>query len=126
MTVTIDEYKKILEKEFNITEFFDDDTNLKRSFNLGTILLTPSTKLKQRNWLKKAVDEWERGGRTILILTTVRFNCKYFSKYINQVSETRLLLTQIEYKDHKSIKPMVLAIYKEKPLREINHLVNFN
>ena len=126
MGVTVDEYINTLKKEFDITEFFDSDNCLKRSFNTGTILLTPNPKLKQRNWLKKAFDEWERGGRTILLLTPVRISCKYFLKYLGRVAETRILTTHLDYKDHRATKPMVLAIYKAKPLRELNHLVIFN
>jgi len=124
--ITLDEYVKTLTDEFQITETYNSDINLNRSFNVGTILLTPSVKLKQRNWLKKAFDEWERGGRTILLLTPVRIKCKYFLKYLGSVAECRMLTTFIDYKDHIITKPMVLAVYKAKPLREINHLVTFD
>jgi hypothetical protein len=126
MSITIEDYKNKIKEEFNFSECYDIDDNLQRSFNPGTILLTPGGRQKHRAWLKKAFDEWQRGGRTILLLTPFRTDCKYFLTHLSSVAEIRVLKTSIRYKDHLVTKPMVLAIYKALPLMERNHLVTFN
>jgi hypothetical protein len=126
MNVTIDEYKKTINSEFNFSESYDGEESLHRSFGIGTILLTPCVKQKQRPWLKKAFDEWNRGGRTILLVTPLRLTCKYFKHYLNNSVEIRVIRTPLMYKQQVILRPMVLAIFKSKPLRELNHLVTFD
>ena len=126
MSLSIDEYKKKIAEEFNFSECYDCDESLVRSFNTGTILLTPGAKQKQRPWLRKAFDEWCRGGRTVLLVTPFRTSCKYFQLYLSNNAEIRPITTSLLYKDHRVSKPMVLAIFKAKPLRELNHYVVFD
>jgi len=126
MSVSIDTYIKTLETEFYFSECYDTNESLVRSFNPGTILLTPHAKLKQRPWLKKAFDEWNRGGRTILLVTPFRTSCKYFQEFLTKNAEIRVITTSLLYKDHKVLRPMVLAIFKAKPTRELTHLVTFD
>lgn len=125
MTITIEEYKNTISGEFVFSECYDTDDSLHRSFSVGTILLTPFIKQKQRPWLKKAFDEWNRGGRTIVLITPFRTSCKYFQEYITKNAEIRVITTSLTYKEQIVLRPMILAIFKAKPLRELNHLVTF-
>jgi len=126
MSVTIDEYKNTILNEFVFSESYNNDNELSKSFSVGTILLTPTVKQKQRPWLKKAYDEWNRGGRTILLVTPFRTSCKYFQEYLTKNAEIRVITTSLTYKEQVVLRPMVLAIFKAKPLRELNHLVTFD
>jgi hypothetical protein len=126
MSITIEEYKNKIKEEFNFSECYDSDENLLRSFNTGTILLAPTGKQKHRPWIKKAFDEWNRGGRTILLITPFKTQCKYFQTNLSNFAEIRVITNSIKYKDHMVTKPMVLAIYKAQPFIERKHLVTFD
>jgi hypothetical protein len=126
MSVTIDDYKNTIQNEFLFSECYDTDESLVRSFNIGTILLMPHPKHKQRPWLRKAFDEWNRGGRRVLLITPFRTSCKYFQEYLTKNAEIRVITTSLKYGEHIVLRPMILAIFKAKPLRELNHLVTFD
>jgi hypothetical protein len=127
MDMTIEEYKKKIDAEFHFSESYCDDNQLNIYFNPGTILLTPMTSHNHRRWISKAFFEWERGGRTIVVITQFKTGCKYFKNLVTAVAEVRLINECLIY-DNKKFpnKQMIMAIYKAKPLKELNHLVTFN
>lgn len=127
VTLTIDEYKNKLNTEFNFTASYDNDNDLNIPFDEGTIFLAPPIKSKQRKWLNKAFKEWQRGGRTIVIVTALKQNCKYFNELLINVSEQRLVTDYLIYKNYLRVtRPMITAIYKALPITPKNHLITFD
>jgi hypothetical protein len=126
MSIGIDEYKNIINSEFAFSESYDTADALNKSFSPGTIILTPNPKLKQRPWLRKALDEWNRGGRTILLVTPFRTSCKYFQEYLTKHAEIRVITASLSYNQQAITRPMILAIFKAKPGMQLNHLVTFD
>ena len=125
--VSIEDYKKKLGTEFLFTESYDRDYDLNKSFNPGIILLTPHPKDKQRPWLAKSVFEWNRTGRTIVLITPFKPACRYFTKFITKNAEIRPITDSLIYTNNqREIKPMIVAIFKERPIKPVNSYVIFD
>jgi len=125
--ITIEEYKIRLAEEFDFSEQYDKEAHLNKSFSTGTILLTPMESNNHRRWVNKAIFEWNRGGRTIVLVTQLRPDCKYYKKNVAAHAEIRLINECIIYNNKKNItKQYIVAIFKAQPSRQLNYLVEFN
>lgn len=128
MNITpIEEFKNKLATEFVFTESYSTELDLERSFNHGVILLTPHPKDRQRPWLAKSVFEWNRTGRTIVLITPFKPACRYFSKFVTQNAEIRPITDSLIYtSNQREIKPMCVAIFKEKTAKPLSTYVTFD
>jgi hypothetical protein len=117
--------KKKLETEFNFSEIYETlDAQAQEQFQPGNILLLPFYREYQRPWMTKAYYEWLKGDRTIVLVSPLKATCRYFKKFVTDVAEIRPV--NITDNNHKSIKPMIIAIYKKRVLGEPNFTVTFN
>ena len=123
MNCTLQEYKDKIYKQYNCTEFHDSHTSLKSAFSPGVILLMPDFSTKQRQWIMKSYEQWMRGGRTIILVTQLKTFCAYSKDYLFPHAEIKIIYETIFIDGKKITKPMILAIYKEIPLRIPNPLV---
>ena len=123
MNITLEEYKNKIYKNYNCTEFHDSPSSLKASFKTGTILLIPDFSIKQRQWIMKAYEQWMRCGRTIILVTQLKTFCSYSKDYLFKHAEIKIIYETIFINGKKITKPMILAIYKEIPLKPLNHTV---
>jgi hypothetical protein len=114
--------KRKLETEFNFSEIYE--TLETDQFQPGNILLLPFYREYQRPWMTKAYYEWLKGDRTIVLVSPLKATCRYFKKFVTDVAEIRPV--NITDNNHKSIKPMIIAIYKKRVLGEPNFTVTFN
>jgi hypothetical protein len=126
MNCTLQEYKDKIYKEYNCTEFHDSHTSLKAAFNTGTILLIPDFSTKQRQWIMKAYEQWNRFGRTVILVTQLKTFCAYSKDYLFKHAEIKIIYETIFINGKKVTKPMILAIYKEIPLKLPNLSVVMN
>jgi len=83
----------------------------------------PDFSTKQRQWIMKAYEQWMRCGRTIILMTQLKTFCTYSKDYLFPHAEIKIIYETIFIDGKKITKPMVLAIYKEIPLRIPNPLV---
>ena len=124
----IDTLKRKLHTEFNFSESYESlEPNTK--FDNGTILLTPHYREKQRPWITKAYDEWLKGDRTIVLISSLKPTCKYFKTYLTDIADVRLIREPLIYPSNNNprvINSMIVAIYWKKVLGEPNFCVSFN
>lgn len=122
----IDTLKKKLNAEFNFSESYESlesDT----SFSIGSILLTPNHREKQRPWITKAYNEWLKGDRTIVLISSLKPTCKYFKTYLTDIADVRLIKEPLIYSSNsRVINSMIVAVYWKKVLGEPNFCVSFN
>lgn len=123
MNYTLEQYKDKIYKQYLCTEFHDSHASLKAAFNPGVILLMPDFSTKQKNWIMKAYEQWMRNGRTIILVTQLKTFCAYSKEYLFRHAEIKIIYETIFINGKKITKPMILAIYKEIPLKIPNALV---
>lgn len=126
MNITLEEYKDKIYKEYACTEFHSSAASLKVPFSPGTILLMPDFSTKQRQWIMKAYEQWNRCGRTIILVTQLKTFCSYSKNFLFKFAEIKIIYETIFINGKKITKPMILAIYKEIPLKPLNHTVIMN
>ena len=125
--IKIEDYKNKLNEEFKFTQIVDDKKALNFSFLDGTILLIPNHKERQRPWIIKAITEWTRGNRTVVIITPLANKSKYFQQLVANSAEIRVITDYLVYNNcHRVTKPMIVAIYKEKAKKVIHDTIYFN
>jgi hypothetical protein len=125
--IKIEDYKKTLYDEFKFTQIVDDKKTLNCSFLDGTILMIPNYKERQRPWIVKAVTEWKRGNRTIVVITPLANKSKYFQNLVANSAEIRVITDYLVYNScHRVTKPMIIAIYKQKEKKVIHDTIYFN
>ena len=122
----VDTLKRKLNTEFNFSESYESlesDT----SFSIGSILLTPNYREKQRPWITKAYNEWLKGDRTIVLISSLKPTCKYFKNYLTDVADVRVIKEPLIYNNHNALRgTMIIAVYWKKVLGEPNFCVSFN
>jgi hypothetical protein len=126
-TISIDDFKNKLITEFQVTETYSKEVDLNRSFNPGVILLAPHAKDRQSQWISKAFFEWNRTGRTVVIITPYKPLCRYFMRFIINNAQIRLITDTLIYDDNDIVrKPMIVAIFKEKPVAVKTGYITFD
>jgi hypothetical protein len=121
----ITDLKKRLQAEFNFSEEYDKLDGMK-SFDTGTILLSPHFTQNQRPWVTKAYNEWLYGGRTIVLIVPQKSTCKYFKKYLTDVAEVRRIKEPLYYDKYNGIISMIIAVYWKREIGERNFIVTFD
>lgn len=121
----IDALKKKLQSEFNFSETYEM-LDPYQTFNIGSILLAPYYREKQRPWMSKAYQEWMKGERTIVLIAPLKTSCKYFKKYLTDVAEVRLIKEPLYYNNHRVTDPMIIAVYWRRIVGEPNFTISFN
>jgi hypothetical protein len=121
----IDSLISKLNTEFNFSEIYESLEN-DTVFKVGSTLLIPNYREKQRPWISKAYNEWVKGDRTIVLIAPVKVGCKYFKKYLTDVAEVRTLREPLHMNCNKIMIPMIIAVYWKRSVEPINFQVSFN
>jgi uncharacterized membrane protein len=74
----------------------------------------------------KAYEQWNRFGRTVILVTQLKTFCAYSKDYLFKHAEIKIIYETIFINGKKVTKPMILAIYKEIPLKLPNLSVVMN
>jgi hypothetical protein len=118
----IDTLIKRLNTEFNFSEAYEVIQHNTR-FDIGTILLTPHYREKQKPWMTKAYHEWLKGDRTIVLISPMKDNCKYFKTFVSDVADVRVSEPLIY--NGRPIHNMIVAVYWKRVLGEPNFTISF-
>lgn len=73
-------------------------------------------------FIKKAHDEWEKGGKTIVLLINAITDTRAFHNYILNKAEVRFVAGRIKFvnpeeptKRTPNVKPSIICIYRPRP-----------
>lgn len=125
--IHINNFKELLNKEFNFTESHIDVNDYNLKLNTGVIFLAPTVKSNMRKWLLKANDYKMKGGRKIIMVIPVKEKCKYYNTLIRFADEIRTINHFLTYREQSVYtRPMIVMIYNEIPIIPKNLYVDFN
>ena len=101
--------------------FTPEEDGLSRSWNVGgAVFCNPPYGREIGKWVKKAYEEFVRGGETIVLLIPARTDTSYFHDYIYGKAEIRFLRGRLKFEDENGAAmnpapfPSMVVIYKRR------------
>lgn len=97
------------------------EDGLSQSWNVGgAVFCNPPYGREIGKWVKKAYEEFVRGGETIVLLIPARTDTSYFHDYIYGKAEIRFLRGRLKFEDENGVAmnpapfPSMVVIYKRR------------